>query len=58
MTGDSRRSLEALIAKWRHEAADEQRVSFCADELEAALQAVEEPPVQGETLQSIQRRLK
>lgn len=39
--------LTALVAKWRKEAAEDQRVSFCADELEAALRVVapqQEPP--------------
>jgi hypothetical protein len=34
------RRLHALIETWRRDAADEQRVSFCADELEAALAGV------------------
>lgn len=29
--------ISALVPKWRSEAASEQRVSFCADELEAVL---------------------
>jgi hypothetical protein len=33
-------ALRALVAKWRAEAAEEQRVSFCADELEAALRTL------------------
>src|SRR5688572_8522218 len=38
-------SLVQLIAKWRSEAAADQRVSFCADELEAALAALALPAV-------------
>lgn len=33
----ARAALHALAAKWRDEAATEQRVSFCADELDAVL---------------------
>jgi hypothetical protein len=33
-------ALRALVAKWRAEAAEEERVSFCADELAAALRAL------------------
>ncbi len=33
--------LRALVEKWRKEAAKEQRVSFCADELAALLDTME-----------------
>lgn len=34
-----RDQLRGLVARWRTEAASEQRVSFCADDLEAILTA-------------------
>jgi hypothetical protein len=40
MTDALRLLCADLIVEWRREAAEEQRVSFCADELEAALSAV------------------
>ena len=41
---DLRDDLRALVVRWRTEAADEQRVSFCADELDAILVRQGAPP--------------
>lgn len=37
-------TVRELVQKWREDAAAEQRVSFCADELEAALAEPEPTP--------------